>query len=186
MGFAAEAQPPGFAFTTIAGTTLRYLDTGGVGTPVVLLHGNGSMIEDFLCSGLIDRAGPGYRFIAFDRPGFGHSQRPRERAWGPSEQASLMLDAMARLGVQRPIVVGRKEAACHTVDDLLGNPRGTATDHRGAERHRLDDDAAEWLGVDRRMYHEVDSAHQRRDIAAVSQEVHAAAKRRTSWASIRP
>jgi len=49
----------------------------GEGEPLVLLHGNGSMIQDFKSSGLIDMAAAEYRVIAFDRPGHGHSDRPR-------------------------------------------------------------------------------------------------------------
>jgi pimeloyl-ACP methyl ester carboxylesterase len=108
--FAAEDQPPVFGFVTVDETRLRYLDCGA-GRAVVLLHGNGSMIEDFACSGIMEHAGPGLRFIAFDRPGFGYSERPRGRAWGPSEQASLLLDALARLGIERPIVVGHSWGA---------------------------------------------------------------------------
>jgi hypothetical protein len=37
------------------------------------------MIEDFLSSGVMDA--PDHRFIAFDRPGFGHSDRPHDRVW---------------------------------------------------------------------------------------------------------
>ena len=48
---AARDQPGDFEFITVDGTRLRYFDSG-TGTPVVLLHGNGSMIEDFLCSGI--------------------------------------------------------------------------------------------------------------------------------------
>jgi len=47
------------------------------------LHGNGSMIEDFESSGLIDLAAENHRVIVFDRPGFGHSDRPRNVVWTP-------------------------------------------------------------------------------------------------------
>jgi pimeloyl-ACP methyl ester carboxylesterase len=104
--FAAQDQSGLFDFVTVDGTRLRYLETGTGATPVVLLHGNGSMIEDFVCSGLIDLAPSRFRFIAFDRPGFGYSERPARRTWGPSEQAKLFLSALGRLGVERPIVVG--------------------------------------------------------------------------------
>jgi pimeloyl-ACP methyl ester carboxylesterase len=58
----AEGEPPVSHFITVDGTRLRYLDHGK-GTPVVMLHGNGSMIEDFVASGIMDYA-PGHRFIA--------------------------------------------------------------------------------------------------------------------------
>ena len=85
-------EPAAFQFITVDDTRLRYLDMG-TGTPVVLLHGNGSMIEDFLSSGVMDA--PDHRFIAFDRPGFGHSDRPHDRVWSPWEQARLFLRALA-------------------------------------------------------------------------------------------
>jgi pimeloyl-ACP methyl ester carboxylesterase len=106
-------------FITVEGTRLRCLDAGA-GSPVVLLHGNGSMIEDFACSGIMDM--PGYRFIAFDRPGFGHSERPHDRVWGPFEQASLIMQALTRLGVERPILVGHSWGTLVAVAMALQRP----------------------------------------------------------------
>ena len=57
------------------------------------------MIEDFQSSGLIDRAAKKYRVIAFDRPGFGHSERPRSRIWTPAAQADLIAAALEEIGV---------------------------------------------------------------------------------------
>jgi pimeloyl-ACP methyl ester carboxylesterase len=104
-----EDEPPVFHFLTLDGTRLRYIDRG-TGTPVLLLHGNGSMIEDFVSSGIMDHA-PGHRFIAFDRPGFGYSERPRGRSWGPLEQANLLLGALMHLEIERPIIVGHSWGA---------------------------------------------------------------------------
>jgi pimeloyl-ACP methyl ester carboxylesterase len=113
MGFARceEDGPPVDDFVSIDGMRLHYFERGR-GTPVVLLHGNGSMIADFLSSGITERiAAAGHRVIAFDRPGFGYSERPRGRRWGPSEQARLLFGAFARLGIERPIVVGHSWGA---------------------------------------------------------------------------
>jgi pimeloyl-ACP methyl ester carboxylesterase len=98
-----------FRFITVDGTRLRYLERG-TGTPVLLLHGNGSMIEDFVSSGLMDQA-PGHRFVAFDRPGFGYSERPRDRSWDPWAQADLLLSALRHLEVDCPVVVGHSWGA---------------------------------------------------------------------------
>jgi pimeloyl-ACP methyl ester carboxylesterase len=92
-------------FITVDATRLHYLDRGA-GTPVVLLHGNGSMIADFVSSGITQCSDAGYRVVAFDRPGFGYSERPRGRKWGPFEQARLLLQAFEHLDIERPIVVG--------------------------------------------------------------------------------
>ncbi len=115
----SEGQLSAFRFMSVDATRLRYLDTGA-GTPVVLLHGNGSMIEDFLSSGIMDA--PGYRFVVFDRPGFGYSERPRDRYWGPMEQARLLLAALGRLGVERPIVVGHSWGSLVALSMALDSP----------------------------------------------------------------
>ncbi|GEO97712.1 alpha/beta fold hydrolase [Methylobacterium haplocladii] len=78
----------------------------GRGRPVVLLHGNGTMAEDFVICGLIERLATRYRVIAIDRPGFGHTARPRARVWTAVEQAQLMHRVLAALKVERPLVVG--------------------------------------------------------------------------------
>jgi pimeloyl-ACP methyl ester carboxylesterase len=64
------------------------------------------MIQDMEVSGILPRAADRYRVIAFDRPGFGYSERPRSTIWTPSAQAELLQKALAMLGVERPIVVG--------------------------------------------------------------------------------
>lgn len=102
---AERAHPPVGRFIEIDGVRLHYWERGR-GAPLVLLHGNGTMIQDFLVSGLADAAAERYRVIVFDRPGFGYSARPRTRLWTPRAQAELLHEALRRLGVERPIVVG--------------------------------------------------------------------------------
>jgi pimeloyl-ACP methyl ester carboxylesterase len=64
------------------------------------------MVEDMLISGVIGQVARRYRAIAFDRPGFGHSDRPRGRHWTAAAQASILPEAFRLLGLERPIVVG--------------------------------------------------------------------------------
>jgi pimeloyl-ACP methyl ester carboxylesterase len=64
------------------------------------------MVQDFLSSGLIDLAAKKYRVIAFDRPGFGHSDRPRTTVWTPEAQADLIAAALRKIGAPRAIVLG--------------------------------------------------------------------------------
>jgi pimeloyl-ACP methyl ester carboxylesterase len=59
----------------------------------VFVHGNGTMLEDMLISGVIDHAAQRYRAVAFDRPGFGYSERPDTRTWTAAAQASLLPEA---------------------------------------------------------------------------------------------
>jgi pimeloyl-ACP methyl ester carboxylesterase len=99
-----DNQPIG-QFIEVDGVRLHYLDRGS-GEPIVLLHGNGSMIQDFQSSGLIEIASQKYRVIAFDRPGFGHSARPRRTIWTPEAQADLIHRALTKIGVSRAKVLG--------------------------------------------------------------------------------
>ena len=48
---AERDNPPSGRFIEVNGVRLHYVERGA-GDPVVLLHGNGSMIQDFECSGL--------------------------------------------------------------------------------------------------------------------------------------
>jgi pimeloyl-ACP methyl ester carboxylesterase len=103
---AEREYPPTGRFLRVAGVRLHFIDTGGSDPVLVLLHGNGAMIADMEISGLVNEAAKRYRVIAFDRPGYGYSERPRDKAWGPEEQASLFSEAFARLGLMRPLVFG--------------------------------------------------------------------------------
>ena len=102
---AERVNPPRGLFFEIDGVHLHYLDRGD-GPVLVLLHGNGAMAQDFAISGVFDRLAERYRVIAFDRPGFGHTDRPQSRAWTPFAQAALIRQALGRLGIEQAIIVG--------------------------------------------------------------------------------
>ena len=102
---AERDNPPEGEFIDIDGVDLHYIERGD-GPPVVLLHGNALTQADFSACGLMDRLARNHRVIAFDRPGFGHSTRPRDRLWTPAAQADLVHGALERLSVEHPVVVG--------------------------------------------------------------------------------
>lgn len=114
-------HPPEGRFIEIDGVQLHYV-MRGEGTPVVLLHGNMVTNADFEVSGLIDRLAKDHLVIAFDRPGFGHSSRPRDRLWTPSAQAALIHRALAQLGVDECFVVGHSMGAMLAVALGLNHP----------------------------------------------------------------
>ena len=87
LGAEPVHRPPG-RFVEVDGVRVHYI-ARGKGRPVVLVHGNGTMAEDFVISGLVDQLATRYRVIAIDRPGFGHTDRPRWRIWTASAQAHL-------------------------------------------------------------------------------------------------
>ena len=102
---AEAANPPVGQFVEVDGVRLHYVDRGE-GPPVVLLHGNGVTLQDFEASDVLGLAAASRRIIAFDRPGFGYSERPRTTAWTPAAQADLLARALAQLGVGPAIIVG--------------------------------------------------------------------------------
>jgi pimeloyl-ACP methyl ester carboxylesterase len=118
---AERDNPPSGRFLQLDGVRLHYVERGS-GPPLVLLHGNGSMIEDFDTSGLIELASNNHRVIAFDRPGFGHTERPRNVVWSQAAQADLIGRALARLGVTRPLVLGHSWGASVAVALALQYP----------------------------------------------------------------
>jgi pimeloyl-ACP methyl ester carboxylesterase len=118
---AERDNPAAGLFLHVNGVRLHYLERGS-GEPLVLLHGNGSMIQDFVSSGLIDLAAKNYRVIVFDRPGFGHSERPRNVVWTPDAQAELIHQALLQLGVSNAIVLGHSWGASVAVALALKHP----------------------------------------------------------------
>jgi pimeloyl-ACP methyl ester carboxylesterase len=118
---AERANPPAGQFVEANGLRLHYVERGE-GDTVVLLHGNGSMIQDFETSGLVDLVAKDHRVIVFDRPGFGHSDRPRNVVWTPDAQAEVITDALAKLGVSNAVVLGHSWGASVAVAMALKHP----------------------------------------------------------------
>ncbi len=98
-------NPPQGRFIHVDGVRLHYIERGS-GEPLVLLHGGITMAQDFCLSGLVEMAAAHYRVIVFDRPGYGYSERPRNKLWGPHDQAKLIHHALEQIGVAQPIVLG--------------------------------------------------------------------------------
>jgi pimeloyl-ACP methyl ester carboxylesterase len=103
-------HPPKGRFISVDGVSLHYLDKG-TGSPIVLIHGNGVTAEDFVLSGLFESLAATHRVIAFDRPGFGYSERPRRREWSAAAQSELIFAALGQMGAHRPLVVGHSWGA---------------------------------------------------------------------------
>lgn len=122
---AEREHPPEGRFIDIDGVRLHYVERGS-GTPVVLLHGNTVTHNDFKASGLFERLAATHRVIAFDRPGFGHSTRPRDRLWTPAAQADLLYAAFVRLGVERPLVVGHSMGTLVALALALDHPEAVS------------------------------------------------------------
>lgn len=118
----AEADnPPAGEFVTVDGVRLHYVRRGA-GPVVVLLHGNGATSLDFELSGLIDMLAREHTVIAFDRPGFGYSERPRSTVWTPAEQGALLGKALKELDVEQAVVVGHSWGTLVSLALAMDNP----------------------------------------------------------------
>src|SRR3954447_18900061 len=121
---AERDSPPLGRVVEVDDVRIHYLDRGE-GAPLVMLHGNGSMLQELRLSGLYELATARYRVIVPDRPGYGHSSRPRRSWWGPRAQAALLRGLLARIGVERPIVFGHSFGALVALAFALDYPAET-------------------------------------------------------------
>lgn len=119
---AERRNPPRGRFIDVNGVRLHYVEQGE-GPALVLVHGNGSMIEDFVSSGLVDLAAQQHRVIVFDRPGYGHSTRPRGKTWSADAQADLLQAALVRIGVPRAVVLGHSWGASVALALAIRHPQ---------------------------------------------------------------
>lgn len=118
--------PPAGRFVDVDGVRIHYLELGA-GPPVVLLHGNGVTSADFIGCGLARALARKHRVIAFDRPGFGYTGRPRQGLWPAERQAGLLAGACRRLGVDSPVVLGHSwgtQVALAMALERTAAPRG--------------------------------------------------------------
>jgi pimeloyl-ACP methyl ester carboxylesterase len=122
---AERRNPPKGSFLEVDDVRLHYSDRG-TGQPVLLLHGNAVTGDDYNTSGVAERLVGTCRVIIFDRPGFGHSERPRWRPWAAMEQAELLHKALVELGVQRPVVVGHSWGTLVALALAIRYPADTA------------------------------------------------------------
>lgn len=131
-GAARAAEPKG-AHASLPGVKLWYLDTGGNGVPIVLLHANTGTSSNWTKQ--IDAfASAGYRVIAFDRRGWGKSIADPSSGPQPGSIAgdldalvtSLKLDRFFLLGVAGGGFAALDYAAWHQ-DHLRGLIIGAST-----------------------------------------------------------
>ena len=118
------AYPPAGPFVTVNGGRLATIQDGPPnGPPIVLLHGASANASDPMEG--IGRllAGRGFRVIAFDRPGFGYSDRiGGDAAATPSVQARVIAEALEHMGVGPAIVFGHSWAGALALALALDHP----------------------------------------------------------------
>jgi pimeloyl-ACP methyl ester carboxylesterase len=120
----ASANPPAGPFVAVTGGRLATIQDGPVtGPPIVLLHGASANASDPM-EGIGRRlAAKGFRVIAFDRPGFGWSDRiAGGEAAAPSVQARVIADALDHMGVGPALVFGHSWAGALALALAIDHP----------------------------------------------------------------
>jgi pimeloyl-ACP methyl ester carboxylesterase len=90
---------------------------------VVLLHGNGTTLEDWFACGIFEELSKSNRVIAFDRPGFGYSTRPRHRLWSPAAQADVLALALMSIGAADATVIGHSFGTLVSIELARRHPK---------------------------------------------------------------
>src|SRR6266436_7191151 len=110
-------------FVTVDGTLLHFV-IRGAGPPVVLIHGNPGSGQDW--TPLFAPLAAHHEVIAFDRPGHGRSQRPKQGDATVEVQARLLHSALKQLHVERPIVVGHSWGGALALVYAINYPKEVA------------------------------------------------------------
>lgn len=118
---------PDSRFITVDGVEIHYKEVGTGPPAFLLLHGFGAstftwreVMDDFAVYG---------RVIAFDRPGYGLSQRLLPGDWTgnnpytPESQARQIIALMDALGIQQAILVGNSAGGTISVFTYLNYPQ---------------------------------------------------------------
>ena len=109
--------PPVGSFIEVGGHRLHYVEAGQ-GPPVILVHGASANLRDMQAS-LLPALADTHTVLAFDRPGYGYSDRGRR--WpSPADQARLFVSAAEQLGHAQPLIVGHSWALLEVPERVAG------------------------------------------------------------------
>jgi pimeloyl-ACP methyl ester carboxylesterase len=110
------------AYATLPGARLFYIDTGGTGTPVVFLHANtgSSRVWEYQIPVF---TAAGYRFIAYDRRGWGRTEVDSSAPAANIASADDLLGLLDHLGIERIHLVGTAGGAFVALDFALSYPQ---------------------------------------------------------------
>jgi len=115
-------------FAEVGGTELFYTQVGSAPPTLLLLHAFGS--SSFSWRKVTQPLGARAEVVAFDRPGFGFSERPAVTAdfnpYAPPAQVDLTLGLMDVLEVPRAVLVGHAAGGAVAVSFALAHPERVA------------------------------------------------------------
>ena len=109
--------PPAGDFISVDNINLHYTREGS-GSPVVLLHGRDGALQEYTFS-IFDQLAEENDVIAFDRPGYGHSEWPEDKELSLEVQARLINKALKKLNIENPLLVGHSYGGAVVLQYLL-------------------------------------------------------------------
>src|SRR5712671_959249 len=115
------AVPPCGQFIEIGGQRLHYVDTGGTGPAIVMIHGLGGTLWNFTYA-LVEKLSGEFRVIAVDRPGSGYSARPDDAPAKLSAQANTLAKFIRALRLKQPLLVGHSLGGALSLAIALDHP----------------------------------------------------------------
>lgn len=117
---AEQLVPPEGQFADVKGGRLHYRAIGE-GAPIVLVHGLGGQLRNFTYA-LSALLSPHHRLILVDRPGSGYSSYQGDGKCSLAAQASMIVELIDQLGLDRPLVVGHSLGGAIALAMALGHP----------------------------------------------------------------
>jgi pimeloyl-ACP methyl ester carboxylesterase len=148
------------------GMRIHYIDQG-TGEPIVLVHGQGGSIEDWVSAGILQNLARDHRVIALDCRGHGMSGKPHEPKQYGREMALDIVRLLDHLGIPQAHIIGYSMGAQLTgllltlqpdriLTATLGGGTGrfewTSRDDQIAEQEALE---YEKYGISPTLMHEV-------------------------------
>ncbi len=120
----AEARwPADGRFVAAEGTRLHVREAGDANAPrLLLIHGASSNLRE-LWGPLAETLAAEYRVIAFDRPGLGHSWRPKRAGETLALQARLAAAVLGETGAGPALIVGHSLGAAVSLRLALDFPK---------------------------------------------------------------
>ncbi|MDN3263621.1 alpha/beta fold hydrolase [Streptomyces sp. CSDS2] len=112
-----HGETPREHWVDVEGTRTRYLETGQ-GAPVLLIHGEGSVSEQW--HGILGGLAASHRVVAVDLPGYGYSEPITDPS--PAGMATFVWNFARAVGAERPAVVGHSFGGAVAVHMALQRP----------------------------------------------------------------
>lgn len=114
-------------FTQVNDLNIHFKDTGGSHKLVIVfLHGFGASLFSF--NGITPEFMKDYRVVAFDRIGFGLSQRPMPGEWmgenpySDRSQVKILFGLLDHLGIQKAVLAGHSAGGAIAVQAAFQEP----------------------------------------------------------------